>query len=71
MDDFVKAHDRGDLLQLSSWAAVKEKNGWFSERIAVAKDGKTTGGGATIVQTCSEITDYPVLRATRFRCRLR
>lgn len=42
-DDFVKAHDRGDLLQLSSWAAVKEKNGWSSERIAVAKDGKTTG----------------------------
>ncbi|MFN4213191.1 MULTISPECIES: lipid II:glycine glycyltransferase FemX [Exiguobacterium] len=42
-DDFVKTHDRGDLLQLSSWANVKRQNGWSGERIAVATDGKVTG----------------------------
>ncbi|RHB51093.1 lipid II:glycine glycyltransferase FemX [Exiguobacterium sp. AM39-5BH] len=42
-DEFVKAHDRGDLLQLSSWANVKRQNGWFAERIAVATDGVTSG----------------------------
>ncbi|KGI85184.1 MULTISPECIES: lipid II:glycine glycyltransferase FemX [Exiguobacterium] len=42
-DDFVKTHDRGDLLQLSSWADVKRQNGWFAERVAVANDGVTSG----------------------------
>ncbi|WP_214826698.1 lipid II:glycine glycyltransferase FemX [Exiguobacterium algae] len=42
-DDFVKSHDRGDLLQLSSWGDVKRKNGWTAERIAVAREGVTTG----------------------------
>ncbi|MCC5891988.1 lipid II:glycine glycyltransferase FemX [Exiguobacterium sp.] len=42
-DDFVKTHDRGDLLQLSSWANVKRQNGWSGERIAVATDGTVTG----------------------------
>ncbi len=42
-DDFVKAHDRGDLLQLSSWASVKRQNGWSGERIAVGTNGTTTG----------------------------
>lgn len=42
-DDFVKTHDRGDLLQLSSWANVKRQNGWSGERIGVATDGKVTG----------------------------
>jgi len=42
-DEFVKTHDRGDLLQLSSWANVKRQNGWFAERIAVATDGVTSG----------------------------
>ncbi|WP_214698245.1 lipid II:glycine glycyltransferase FemX [Exiguobacterium sp. s57] len=42
-DDFVKTHNRGDLLQLSSWGDVKRQNGWTSERIAVARDGATTG----------------------------
>lgn len=44
-DDFVKTHDRGDLLQLSSWGDVKRQNGWASERIAVGRDGQTTGVG--------------------------
>ena len=44
-DDFVKTHDRGDLLQLSSWGDVKRQNGWASERIAVERDGQTTGVG--------------------------
>lgn len=42
-DQFVKTHDRGDLLQLSSWADVKRQNGWFAERVAVANDGMTSG----------------------------
>lgn len=42
-DAFVKQHDRGDLLQLSSWANVKRTNGWSGERVAVARDGQTTG----------------------------
>lgn len=42
-DDFVKSHDRGDLLQLSNWGAVKRQNGWSAERIAVERDGVTTG----------------------------
>ncbi|MFY7868079.1 MAG: peptidoglycan bridge formation glycyltransferase FemA/FemB family protein, partial [Exiguobacterium sp.] len=42
-DDFVKTHDRGDLLQLSSWGDVKRQNGWTSERVAVARDGVTSG----------------------------
>ncbi|WP_414046822.1 lipid II:glycine glycyltransferase FemX [Macrococcus equi] len=44
-DMFVKQHVNGDLLQLTDWAASKSLTGWYSRRVAVARNGKVVGVG--------------------------
>ncbi|MEA3337078.1 MAG: peptidoglycan bridge formation glycyltransferase FemA/FemB family protein [Chloroflexota bacterium] len=49
-DDFVAKHPDGHLLQTSRWAALKERFGWQSERVALARKGELIAGAQVLLR---------------------
>ncbi len=48
-DDFVAAHPRAHILQLSDWGALKTAFGWEPVRVALADDGGALVAGAQML----------------------
>lgn len=50
-DAFVAAHPRGSLLQTTSWARLKSRFGWSSQRVWMRKDGRLVGGAQVLFRS--------------------
>jgi len=52
-DAFVANHPDGSILQTTSWARLKSRFGWRSQRIWLRKDGKLVAGGQMLIRSAA------------------
>ncbi len=50
-DAFVAAHPRGSVLQTTSWARLKSRFGWTTERVWMRRDGRLVGGAQVLFRS--------------------
>ena len=50
-DSFVAAHPRGSLLQTTSWARLKSRFGWSTQRVWMRRDGRLVGGAQVLFRS--------------------
>ena len=50
-DAFVAAHPRGSLLQTTSWAQLKSRFGWSTQRVWMRRDGRLVGGAQVLFRS--------------------
>lgn len=52
-DRFVATHERGSLLQTTSWARLKNRFGWQSQRVWLKLDGNLVAGAQILVRSAA------------------
>ncbi len=50
-DAFVASHPNGSLLQTTSWARLKNRFGWRSQRVWLRRDGRLVAGAQMLVRS--------------------
>jgi len=52
-DAFVTQHPQGSLLQLTSWARLKNRFGWSSQRVWMRKNGRLVAGAQILFRSAA------------------
>lgn len=49
-DEFVANHPHGSILQTTSWARLKNRHGWRSERVWLRREGRLVAGAQVLIR---------------------